>query len=73
MFRCKANWYEYGEKSSKYFYSLEKAKYNAKTCYKLINDQNQVLHNPQDILQEQREYYAKLYDIDQDVNFNLGK
>ena len=30
MFRSKAKWYEEGEKNTKYFYSLEKAKYNAK-------------------------------------------
>ena len=36
MFRSKARWYEEGEKNTKYFYSLEKARYNAKTCYKVI-------------------------------------
>ena len=30
MFRSKVKWYEEGEKSSKYFFSLEKARYNAK-------------------------------------------
>ena len=35
MFRSKANWYEFGEKGSKYFLGLEKDRYNAKTCYSL--------------------------------------
>ena len=39
MFRSKAKWYEEGEKCTKYFYSLEKSKYNAKTCYKIIDEQ----------------------------------
>ena len=33
MFRSKAKWYELGERNSKYFFSLEKAKYNQKTCF----------------------------------------
>ena len=33
MFRSKARWYEEGERNTKYFFALEKAKYNAKTCY----------------------------------------
>ena len=43
MFRSKAKWYEQGEKNTKYFFSLEKAKYNAKTCYTLITDDNREL------------------------------
>ena len=38
MFRSKVKWYEEGEKNTKYFYSLEKARYNAKTCYKIIDE-----------------------------------
>ena len=71
MFRSKAKWYEQGEKNTKYFYSLEKAKYNAKTCYKLITERGQEIENPIEILQEQRDFYAKLYEVDKDVDFSL--
>ena len=33
IFRSKARWYEQGEKNTKYFFSLEKSRYNAKTCF----------------------------------------
>ena len=72
MFRSKAKWYEEGEKNSKYFFSLEKAKYNAKTCYKLISTDGTEVSNPKEILKTQKEFYENLYDIDQDVNFNMN-
>ena len=71
MFRCKAKWYEEGERNTKYFFSLEKARYNAKTCYKLITEQGEEVNDQDAILEEQRNYYKKLYDIDKDVSFNL--
>ena len=71
IFRSKVRWHEQGEKNTKYFYSLEKARYNAKTCYTLITEQGKEIIDQQDILAEQRKYYAKLYSEDKDVNFNL--
>ena len=70
MFRSKAKWYEEGEKNTKYFFALEKAKYNAKTCYKILKN-GQELMDPKLILQEQRDYYQELYREDPDVNFDL--
>ena len=60
-----------GERSTKYFFSLEKARYNSKTCYKIINENGQEFSNSQDILNEQRKFYTKLYSQDEDVEFNL--
>ena len=71
MFRSKAKWYEEGEKNTKYFYSLEKAKYNAKTCYKMVKEDGEEITNPSLILEEQRHFYEELYDVDQDVCFNM--
>ena len=71
MFRSKAKWYEEGEKSSKYFFALEKAKYNAKTCFSLIKENGEEVTNPQEILEEQREFYKKLYEEDKEVKFEL--
>ena len=71
MFRSKARWYEEGEKNTKYFYSLEKAKYNAETCYKILDQKGEEVINPQQILQEQKEFYQKLYEADEDVSFNM--
>ena len=71
MFRSKANWYEYGEKSTKYFLSLEKAKYNAKTCYKLKDEDGREIEDQSQILEMQRQYYEKLYEEDKYVEFSL--
>ena len=71
MFRSKAKWYEEGERNTKYFYSLEKAKYNAKTCYKIIDDKGQEITAPHQILDTQRQFYQSLYDVDTDVHFSL--
>ena len=71
MFRSRVKWYEEGEKSTKYFFSLEKARYNAKMCYKLVGDDGQEIVETKHILSAQKEFYSELYDIDRDVNFNL--
>ena len=71
IFRSKVKWYEEGEKNTKYFYSLEKTKYNAKTCYKVIDDNSTEYTDANKILQVQEEFYKKLYEEDKHVQFNL--
>ena len=70
MFRSKVKWWEEGEKSTKYFYALEKAKYNAKTCYKLLDQaSNNEITDPKKILELEKEFYQELYKEDREVNF----
>ena len=71
IFRSKVRWYEEGERNTKYFFALEKARYNAKTCYTLIGDDGQELTTSQEILEEQRRFYTELYQEDKDVHFSL--
>ena len=71
IFRSKAKWYEEGEKSTEYFFSLEKAKYNAKTCYKMIDKEGLEIIQPDKILELQKEYYQDLYSKDDFVHFTL--
>ena len=71
IFRSKVRWLEEGEKNTKYFFALEKARYNAKTCYKILDENDMELVNPQDILQYQKQYYQNLYQEDKDVRFTL--
>ena len=71
MFRSKAQWYAEGEQSTKYFYNLEKARYNAKTCYKLLTEQGEEIEDPEQILLEQKNFYMNLYSQDEDVQFTL--
>ena len=69
MFRSKVRWYEQGEKNTKYFYALEKARYNSKTCFKIINENQEEITNPHSILEAQKDFYEELYKEDKDVNF----
>ena len=70
-FRCKVNWYEAGEKNTKYFYGLEKMRYNAKTTNKIILEDGEEVTDSERILEEQRAFYAKLYKHDDEVSFTL--
>ena len=72
MFRVKANWEELGERSSKFFFGLERSKAGAKTCTSLINDRNEQINDPKKILEYQRAYYKDLYAEEKDVKFNLN-
>ena len=71
LFRSKIRWMEEGEKNTKYFFSLEKARYNAKTCFKLVDELGGEITNPQEILEKQKEFYSQLYKIDEGVVFNM--
>ena len=70
MFRCKVQWTELGEKSSRYFYNLEKARYNAKTCQTLLKE-GEKLTSDTEILAYEKEFYQKLYSKDEQVHFSI--
>ena len=70
MFRSKAKWFAEGERNSKYFFSLEKTKYNAKVCNRLLSD-NEEITNHEQIVQKQVEFYATLYRADPTITFEL--
>lgn len=61
MMKCKANWYEFAEKSSKYFHALEKSKYNKKTIHRIKNDQGDIVDDPKEILNILNQYYTRLF------------
>ena len=71
IFRSRAKWYEEGEKNTKYFYSLEKANYNAKTCNALLVN-GEIIDDDESILQQQSAYYEDLYKEDPSVNFEAS-
>ena len=60
IIRSKVNWYEHGEKSTKYFLGLEKSKAINKHVKKLETN-NSTITNPDDILNEEVKYYKNLY------------
>ena len=71
MFRSKVKWYEEGEKNTRYFFSLEKARYNSKTCFKVMKENGEEVSNPQEILEVQKDFYSELYSQEDDVEFTL--
>ena len=61
IIRSKARWHEEGEKSTKYFLSLEKRNHS-KTCMKKLQlNDSTITDNPAIILEEQNKYDHKLY------------
>ena len=59
--RAKIQYYEEGEKSTKFFLGLEKSRQKKKVMRKLVTDQGHLVLNQEDILNEQVHFYKKLY------------
>ena len=68
MVRSKAKWVEYGEKNSKYFLNLEKQNYNIKYIKKIIKPDGTEIHNPNQIIDEQVNFYSDLYRSKKDTH-----
>ena len=58
--RSRTQWYEEGEKSTKYFFDLERANAIKKHVRKLRLDNNTEITDPSQILDEQKRFYQKL-------------
>ena len=71
IFRSRANWCEYGVKSSRYFFNLEKSKYNSKTCQLLIDEQGTQHTSDDEILRLAHKHYCTLYKRDNNCKFTL--
>ena len=71
IFRSKAKWFHLGEKPNKYFLNLEKNRYNSRTCSSLLNEKNEVIKDPKEILKMQENFYKKLYSDNEQVPFDL--
>ena len=71
IFRSRADWAREGEKNTKYFLSLEKRNYCAKTMFSIILDDGTICKDQQRILAEQRRFYEDLYSCRNETTFNL--
>ena len=63
--------YEFGEKPSSYYLSLEKSRYDAKTCTVLFDENNQLVKDTKGILNLQRDFYSNLYSSGGVMSFNI--
>ena len=62
IIRSRANWYEQGEKSNKYFLRLENSR-KKKSCIRKLNLENDnYTSDAKEILSEIHSFYANLYD-----------
>ena len=71
IFRSRAKWAQEGERSTKYFLSLEKRNYLAKTAYSIFIKDGTLCTDQLKILQEQRLFYQELYTENRNIVFNL--
>ena len=61
IIQSRAQWHEKGEKSTAYFFGLQKRNYIKKNASKLLTPQGTEVTNPKKILEMQREFYKNLY------------
>ena len=61
MIRSRCRWYEEGEKSTKYFFNLEKRNYNSKNLDRLVLQNGDLITDHKQILEEEKRFYQKLY------------
>lgn len=60
IIRSRIQWVEEGEKSSKYFFDLEKQNYIRKSIRKITTNSGENLTDPQKILEYQKQFYEDL-------------
>ena len=59
--RSRINWYENGEKNSKYFLNLEKTRRSKTAVRRLYDSKGKITVNPRSMINEFRHYYQTLY------------
>ena len=61
MTRSKAQWYEFGQKNSKYFYNLAKINHKKKHIASLRKEDGSIIHGPKQILEEEERFFKEIY------------
>ena len=70
-FRARAKYCRDFEKNTKFFFALEKAQHDKKTMTRIQREDGQIISKGDDILQEQKLFYEKLYAQDPAIQFKL--
>lgn len=71
IFMSKVKWHQEGERSSKYFFALEKKNYNKKSITSLRLGNGTVVSDQAVIRIHQEKFYKNLYAVNQELNFNI--
>ena len=61
IIRSRTQWFELGEKSTSFFFNLEKRNFCRKNARKLLNSNGETITDPNEILKMQSEFYKLLY------------
>ena len=61
IIRSKLRWFEYGEKSTNYFFNLEKRNQIKKSMQKVCKNDGTIVSNSEEILTEVKTFYENLY------------
>lgn len=72
ILHSKARWTSQGEKVTKYFCSLEKRHFISKKMIKLVSHSGDVLLETDDMLQETKNFYEKLYSARQTEEIDIN-
>ena len=72
IIRSRTQWFELGEKSTSFFFNLEKRNYCRKNARKLLNSNGKTITDPNEILKMQSEFYKLLYNptISNEIELN---
>ena len=79
IFCSKARWYTEDEKCSRYYFSLEKARYKQRMMARLVKSDGTISRKQKELLKMQCDFYRKLPTSDPDIlftfhqNHNMGK
>ena len=73
ILRSKSRFYEMGEHSSKYFFSLEKRNGRSRSMSMVYDLNNKLQQNPVKIFQTQADFYEKLYTKDEKIKFQISR
>ena len=71
ILRSKTKFYEMGEKSTKYFFALEKRNAKRKTMDTVLTDENRTIKGTRNVLNEQQNFYRKLYSKVNGITFQM--
>ena len=69
ILRSKANFYEYGERSSKFFLNLEKKRAESGTLHCIYDDKGVLQTDYKEILNVLNKFYSNLFEKKIDLNF----
>ena len=75
MIRSRADWFQFGEKLSKYFFRLEQSNFARKNRFRIINGTGEIVLTQAGILKVQGDYYKKLFayqPVDENPNYLKG-